>query len=299
MGYAFARRDASVAKAVRRIAIEQAGSAIATAAAPPAEDTIHTLRKHCKKLRGLLRLVRPNFPAYATENAAIRDAAHGLAGARDAEVMLGTLDMLSEEKALAGVDLTPLRSVLTARRDAEAAGDGLAERLETFSAAMQALAERAKHWKLGDTGFDALADGLEASFAKARKGLRAASADPSTEIMHEWRKHVKNHWYHSRLLTPLWPGPIGAHADATGRLGDLLGLHHDIAVLSAFVSAGPELLPEAARTALAEAAAACSLRLEGECFALGRRLLAEKPEALSHRWRAAWKSWRDERKLAA
>ena len=58
--------------------------------------TVHETRKALKRLRALLVLLRPELGAkrYARENAALRDCGRRLAGARDAEVMLGTLDSL-------------------------------------------------------------------------------------------------------------------------------------------------------------------------------------------------------------
>ncbi|MDP3895474.1 MAG: CHAD domain-containing protein, partial [Mesorhizobium sp.] len=96
MAYCFVKSDRTIEMGVRRIALEQIDAAL-EAAGPDAarDDRIHRLRKGCKKLRGLIRMVRPVFDGYAVENAAIRDAAAGLSGARDAEVMIATLDMLA------------------------------------------------------------------------------------------------------------------------------------------------------------------------------------------------------------
>ena len=58
------------------------------------ERTVHELRKTLKRLRALVRLLRDPLgrKRFARENAALRDCARGLAGARDAEVMVDTLD---------------------------------------------------------------------------------------------------------------------------------------------------------------------------------------------------------------
>src|ERR671911_3201873 len=57
-------------------------------------EAVHEARKDTKKLRALLRLVRYDIgeKAYRRESAAFRDAARELAGARDADVMITTLD---------------------------------------------------------------------------------------------------------------------------------------------------------------------------------------------------------------
>ena len=77
MAYRFSVTDRSVQAGVRRIACEQIDKAIAEIENTelPLDETIFQIRKRCKKIRGLLRLVRPSFDGYARENAIFRDAA--------------------------------------------------------------------------------------------------------------------------------------------------------------------------------------------------------------------------------
>ena len=60
-------------------------------------EAVHEARKDMKKLRALLRLARGELgrQTYDRENACFRDAARELAGQRDADVMLETLDRLT------------------------------------------------------------------------------------------------------------------------------------------------------------------------------------------------------------
>ena len=69
MAYTF-KRGKSVQKNVRHIAESQVDKAIAEIddSDLSMSDTVHQIRKRCKKLRGLIRLVRPRFGAYAAEN---------------------------------------------------------------------------------------------------------------------------------------------------------------------------------------------------------------------------------------
>ncbi|AMY67563.1 CHAD domain-containing protein [Frigidibacter mobilis] len=97
MAYAFDLADIDTASAVRRIAAEELAAALAELdkSALPEALLVHGLRKHVKKIRGLIRLVRPNFPGYDLENAALRDAARGISGLRDAEVLRATLERIA------------------------------------------------------------------------------------------------------------------------------------------------------------------------------------------------------------
>ncbi|MEA2297262.1 MAG: hypothetical protein QOF77_198, partial [Solirubrobacteraceae bacterium] len=61
-------------------------------------DAVHEARKSIKKTRALLRLVRPGLPkrVYRSENRTLRDAARLISGARDADVMVETVEKLAE-----------------------------------------------------------------------------------------------------------------------------------------------------------------------------------------------------------
>src|SRR5690606_21626149 len=82
----------------RETALAQIDAAIAQArCGGPHDDAAHQIRKHCKKLRGLVRLVRSSFPDYRKENTAFRDAARLLSGVRNAQSMLETCEKLEEK----------------------------------------------------------------------------------------------------------------------------------------------------------------------------------------------------------
>lgn len=297
MGYVFEQDDASVAKAFRRIAAELAGKAVAQAdhalehAGPPADETVHELRKACKKLRALLRLVRPAFDGSRKENAAIRDAARGLSFLRDAQVAAATLDRLTAGETAPPGGLAALRGGLAARLREAGEPSRARDALAAFRAEMEEIGRRARRWKLDGKGFDALAGGLGASYGAARRAMQAARERPDARRLHEWRMRVKDHWYHARLLSPVWPELVGAHAAAAGELGELLGQHHDIEMLRVAVAAEA---PEAEAAAfLAGLAQAREREIVAHSLALGGRLFAEKPKALTRRWGVYWSCWRD------
>ena len=300
MAYSFARDDGSVAEGFRRIATEildkairQAEKAETGSDSTDGDQTIHQLRKGCKKLRGLYRLVRPGFRGYAKENAAVRAAAAGLSSARDAEVLLVTFDALVGPVARVPDAVSAVRGKLETRREELARGTNAASALADFRDFMAAIRKRSRRWRLEEDGFDALASGLETSFARARKAMRAARKDSSPEIFHEWRKRAKDHWYHARLLAPIWPELLDNHVRIAEELGELLGFHHDLCVFRETVSQ-PAMGDEEAAVLLAELARQREAEVAAQCLALGSRLLAEKPAALSRRWRAYWKCWRSE-----
>ena len=95
----------------------------------PDEDAVHETRKALKRLRALVRLLEPELgaQAFARENAALRDAGRRLAGARDAEVMVGTLDaLIAAPPAQAGAPPRRAAAARAARRRARARGGACA-----------------------------------------------------------------------------------------------------------------------------------------------------------------------------
>ncbi|MEJ8571445.1 CHAD domain-containing protein [Microbaculum marinum] len=309
MAYRFKLSDASVEAGVRRIALDQIDKAIAEIDDAEADqhETVHQFRKRCKKLRGLIRLVRPAFPAYADENAAFRDAARTLSPVRDSEALIETYDALMdrfddqvERRAFASIR----RRMTWRQRDTVRKRD-ISEKIEAARDMLVAARSRAGDWRIKDGDFgDTIGAGLAKTYRRARKAMRSAvrSGDPAE--FHEWRKRVKYHRYHTRLLTPMWDGPLEAHRQAAETLSDILGDHHDLAVLQDVLSHDPEAYGNPADVeAMIGLAQRRQETLAAEAGPLGAKLLAEPPDKLARRWQAYWTAWtrqrREQRSLAA
>lgn len=273
MTYAFLPKDRNVTQALRRIACAELDAAIALAAQPPHPGQIHALRKSVKKTRGLLRLVQPRFDAFATENAALRDAAHLIAHARDAEVLHATLARLPAHRATAQLAST----LPPPQPESEQA-------LAAFRAALQPIRDRAGHWSVAGKDFAALQAGLTDGWTRARKGLRKWRRSGRDDDLHAWRIRVKHHWYHARLLEPIWPEMMAPHIAAADALGEMLGDHHDLTILRAQLEgqgkpAAPVIKDIAKR----------QKSIEKQALALGERLFVEPAEPLVTRWGAWWR----------
>lgn len=283
MPYAFLPTDDSVAEAAARVAREEAEGALRAARGDgPLGPRVHEMRKAVKKLRGLLRLLRPVMPGARAEDAALRDAGRVLASLRDAAVVLATAERASQgmPEGRRGVLLSPFR------RAAEAAAGASGADLGAFAGAMEGLVGRIPGWRVERDGWKALAPGLRATWGAARAALREARADPAPEALHEWRKRVKDHWYQARLLAPMWPEMMAAQVAAADDLGERLGRANDLAVLRERLDGAG--LDGALRDEAALAVAALYGEEVAAAFPLGERLLAERPRALARRWGAWW-----------
>ncbi|HET8978647.1 MAG TPA: CHAD domain-containing protein [Solirubrobacteraceae bacterium] len=290
--------DESVRAGFSRCAQEQLDRAIRELSERIAEEpvaAVHAARKAVKKERSLLRLVRGSLPPAVRrrENAALRDAARELSGARDAEVMITTLDALSERYAgqLPESTFAEIRGRLERRRDAHR------RRLVGSALGAHAVQElgairvRADEWRLTHGGWDALQDGLKRSYKDGRAAFARVRSHPSATALHEWRKRVKDLWLQERLLARAGGPALAGQAKDAHRLSDLLGEDHDLAVLRSELADGR--LPVAA-----DGDAVIGLidqrrrALQAEALQLGRRVYAEPPAAYVRRMRQSWKAGR-------
>ncbi len=299
MAYRITRHDRSLQAALRRIACEQIDAALAELTAPDADPNvaIHQTRKHFKKLRGLLRLVRPGFDDYARENAVIRDLAVKMSGPRDSGVLIETHDKLMTDIS-DPARFAPLRAHLLAQPPEGAKGDSPlpADLSADLCEALRALRDRAADWRLKGKDRAILRAGLTLTWTRAAVGFRIVRKDPSAANIHEWRKRVKYNWYHGRLLRDINARRMQPHRDAAKQLAGLLGDHHDIAVYldrldhldraaSPAVTAG--LIADLKSRAIDRKAG-----LEARAFTLGKTMLYKKPGKLPKRWARWWRNWR-------
>ncbi|HEX8254125.1 MAG TPA: CHAD domain-containing protein [Thermoanaerobaculia bacterium] len=264
--------DESAGAAVRRIMHEQIVRAREqlTDSKSPREKRVHDARKRFKETRALLRLVREPLGAqFNTENVWFRDAGRELAAVRDADAVLEALDKLELPRALRN----RVKKQLHAKRGEVDIDDLIAKTLEQL-----AIAEaRISTWPELDDSFDTIAAGLVRTY---RAGCRAMKGARSAEELHEWRKHVKTHWYHAQLLRQLWPPMMKAYAAVLEDLSHALGDHHDLHVLRDSVADAPPELLAAIETRQRE--------LEREAEEIGKRVYAERPRAFVARFEKLW-----------
>lgn len=293
------QRKEGVAEGVRRLARgraesahEQLGRASGGAELAAA---IHAARKDLKKLRAALRLVREELgeEAFGAENRRYRDAGRLLARSRDAEVKVEALRELQERcgEQLPRAATRAWREALEAERDrlAGTGDDGGAERIEQALDVLEAGIAAIPGWPLGPGSWKLVEPGLLRSYRQARREWKRTRSRPSAASVHEWRKRVKDLWYQLRIVRDAWPSTIGEMADEAHRLAELLGDHHDLALLADDLQARAEIGDRGAPIAAIEHRQA---ELLDAALELGARLFAERPKAFRVRMRAYWRAWR-------
>lgn len=270
---------------VRRIAVEQMDKTLGELDAGRDRDAVvHAVRKRCKKLRAMLRLVRHGLGAYAIENRALRDLSRSLARFRDGKVVLGTHDELVGhfgdvlDRGALGDVRRRLGGTQPDRSDAADAAE-LARRLDDFRTGLAAVRERVPGWVVDGEPHRVLGAGLVRTYKRGRRACRRAAASGAADDFHEWRKRVKYHWYHALLTAPLFADSIEWRAAEAERLSDLLGDAHDLAIYERNLDA---IAPQCNATAIETLRALAVWRreqLQRRAVDAGSRLFAAKPGA--------------------
>ncbi len=249
------------------------------------KTAVHQSRRCLKELRALLILFNNSLPEKIAKEAAdqIRDIAGMLAGARDADVMLATYMAL--------------------RARVGQTDKGMDERLEQYFSdsnrkitntqiqkCIKQLERLRKHtgkWKHSDEGFKAIADGLEATYRRGLKRMKASMEIPSSELLHEWRKMIKA-WQHStRLLRLLWPVMMKSWQSQLAELAGMLGAEHDLAMLEETLRE-LDLVSGPSRLSFLSAIDTERVSLREQSWLLGKKLYLEKPSAYMKRMAALW-----------
>jgi CHAD domain-containing protein len=307
---------------LRRIALGQLDLAIGLLGGeggrPLDAEAVHETRKALKRLRALARVLRAQLgeETFARENAALRDIGRRLSGARDAEVLVATLDGLLERhpgKLGGRGGVARLRQTLVAERDT-AAAQALADaalRTEVI-AEVRALRGRVAVWPLPNpAGAEALEPGLLRLYGQGRRRYLAAarSSGKRERALHEWRKRVKDLRHAAEMLERRDPAGTGGRkrrrrrrrhargaeaarrirrlARRADRLGEALGEEHDLALLEERVRSQPRRgtarLGRRSRRALLRQIARRRRRLREQTLREGARLYRKRPRRFVRR----------------
>ncbi len=273
----------SLDEGLQRIAAEQLDQAIELLAGAgvsvPAQLAVHDTRKALKRLRALLGLARRGIgrDEFERTDRALREAGLRLARARDAEVMLATLDSLLErhpQKLGRRAAVVTLRAQLLDEREravGELLGGGQA-RGEVI-ASLGEVRARVAGWQMAqDGGMEALEAGLHRSYRQGRRRLRRVRRDRGDGLRerHQLRKHTKRLRYAAQVLA------LEGLAGRADELAEVLGSERDLALLGRRVERDRPG-GKADRRVLLRRIERRRRKLRKRALARGRRLYERKP----------------------
>lgn len=228
--------DEKLNKTVRKIVIKQINNACENLdkVESLSSEGIHEARKSFKKNRAILRLIRPAISnRYEQENAIWRSFGHDLTQWRDAKVTLATLDQLKDHFG----DRMKMQFFISQRKRLESYFNATLndnKRLHSAVSHLQSrLSDQKRCWQQWSMqiSVDDVVSGAQKIYRTGKKAFATAYTSPTHARFHQWRKQVKYHWYHLRLLHELWPSCMEAFMDKAHKLADLLGSEHDLTIL--------------------------------------------------------------------
>jgi CHAD domain-containing protein len=247
----------------------------------PTAERVHDARTRIKRIRALLALLRKDLGDFnfRLENRGLRNAALALGPLREAVARLEAYDQLCAHH-----DSTlpeSVRLALSNVRDQTASQEAAELALRQTEARFAAAQARVASWPASDPGTASLVRGYRDCYAKARRSYRAAKRDPTPEAMHALRRRTKRYQYQLQFLEPVQARRLRARRRSVEALSELLGTHHDLAVLDAAFEADNHGLDESALQRLRHAIAERERTLTREALALAGRLFRERPRRVS------------------
>jgi len=228
------RQGETLGENLGRICRKQIEDAIAMAKGEKhTRDTpVHETRKHLKKARAAMQLVRKEIGRgfYRQQDHYLRDVGRLTSEIRDAEVRLQTVRQLRNINQRGG------------RRHYGNLEAMLMLELENFVAAFaewhtQALPllERTHaavdQWALDQFRAKQLRRAIQSSYKRARRALNKVTGNPTTENFHKFRARAKRLHHQLRIIRPVNPVVLQTLSNDLRSLADLLGRAHDLSFL--------------------------------------------------------------------
>ena len=185
-------RKKSLAREVRRVVREELEGTLKellTVTDQARSTAVHEARKHLKKVRALIRLLRPatGEAFYKDENAAMRKAAERMSSIRDSHVRVQTIEKLTVKsgKRRAPAAFARIQAAMAARLRQEIEESEKDDWSKQAAAEMQRAFCRLDNWPLKRLTMKSIRSGLKAACEKARRALAIARRSATDANLHE------------------------------------------------------------------------------------------------------------------
>lgn len=265
---------------IRRLAVGRVDAALERMAALGEDpgEAIHGTRKDIKRVRSALRLVRDAIgsDAFIRENALFRAAGYLLGPVRDAAIKIEVLDA---QQPQLGIDADAARGWRDELRREH--NERLVRLMDELADEVVALLETGRAgiyaWHVDEIDWADAERGHDWVRRRGQERLEAVFADPAPRTVHAWRRRAKDLRHHLEILRDTHPDRAGARLERARMLTDLLGDHHDLAVLGADAATREGLLGADGVNAVTKTLSARMAALAAEAIALARSLYDAPP----------------------
>ena len=210
------------------------------------DEAIHDARKGLKKLRSLLRLVRPVIAKsdYREQNRRFRDAGLPLTTARDLKILIESFDAVVKECFPAGdapESLHEVRRSVSGQLVAEHERLESEHQLETIVSDLKEARDDVREWARVPDRWRTLSRGLKATYRRALEARDEVEKYQTAETCHDWRKQVRYLRYQLDFLRFLAPDRLEAISGDVDRVNKQLGSARDLTLLEKLLADQPAI----------------------------------------------------------
>ncbi|MCC5905396.1 MAG: CHAD domain-containing protein [Balneolaceae bacterium] len=217
------------------------------------EASTHLIRKMLKRFRAFAKLLRTNrnSPAYKQVNAFLRDQGREFSALRDAHVRhLLLYQLLSDTNYRPFAEL--LENLQSRNRDQvrQLESELLDEenRFERFAHRIGSNQPLSQYFLEKQTDSELLVQNYRKSFDLSRAAFQAAVTYKDTELLHEWRKRLKDFQYQTELIAGSTPADLFPQFPELEQLCDLLGEMNDYSMLACWLQSIEKKSPDSSNT---------------------------------------------------
>jgi CHAD domain-containing protein len=245
------------------------------------DEAVHEARKSVKKIRAVLRLLQADLGKdYDNQNQRLRGIAHQLSVIRDVDATAEIFDAIRAHYPHIVSDSisTKVHEGLEQRRRATVASVHPDRLLPRAARALDESASIAKKQIRRVARRSSVSAGMLRGYRRARKAMADVHTHPDDAQFHTWRRRVKDHEYHVRLLERLsaW---ARTRAKQLNQLETWLGDDHNLVVMrSTLLDAPPRFGNTRATTLILGCMAKYQATLRRRALKLGDRLFTTKPK---------------------
>jgi hypothetical protein len=253
------------------------------------DTAVHEAHKSVKKVRAIVKLLQSDAASVDKDDKRLGAVGENLSLLRDTVAVIATFDALRKRfpKRLPEKTHATMRRQLV-RAQARIMKVARADRsLAYVTHTLRALRRSVKRWHVRAIDVEEVPGLLEDSYRASRKAMRRAREEKCPIALHRWRKRVKTFWYQLRVAESLAPG-LRREIRRFKQLERWLGEDHDLSVLQTALSDDKGRHPPAGLRELGAISDDLQTGLRRKSFALGERLLAEKPTVFVRRLRRAF-----------
>jgi CHAD domain-containing protein len=256
-------------------------------------ESIHQVRVNIKKMRALLRLIRPSLgeESYTFENNFFRDTARSLAFLRDYTTCSDALEKLVKNRRSKQIHdgFAKLIRAVSIRRKSALKEVNFPDLSTRILQELQTARQRVSQWNLTMDASEMIYSGLLNLYSQGRRRFWLAKAQTNEVTMHQLRKTSKYLLYLNQMLQELWPSVLAIHVEEYKELSALLGMHHDICVLNHHLAdlAGTNM-KKPVRVSLQKAMWKRKKQLENKILVRAARIYSERPASFAGKYKIWW-----------